>query len=396
MLSSEVKRFIREHLDDDVRLLALRAASFPHPEIDFHFLLNQIAGRQQIKNKIPSWYPFDDIVYPPRLALEQCSSEATARYKASLLSGDSFVDLTGGWGVDTAFIAPHFVRAAYVEKQAGLSEIAAHNFSVLGLKHITVDTADGVDYLRKMHPVDCIYLDPSRRSVSGRKVTLIEDCEPDLTRIQGYVPEKSRRALVKLSPMLDIRSALQTLKKVQAVHVVAHKNECKELLFLLDRKFEGEPLITCVDLKSGAENLTLTFNFTEEREATVVYTDSVGEYLYEPNVSLLKAGFYKTVALRYRLSKLHPDSHLYTSNEWAPHFPGRIFRVESVFSLNKRECKIPLAGTDRANISVRNFPLTVAELRKKLKLQEGGSIYLFATTLASGKRIIIKGESGKL
>jgi hypothetical protein len=394
MLSPEIKQFIREHLHDDVRQLALQAASIPIPKVDVPFILNQIAGRQQIKNKIPSWYPLDDLVYPSRLSLEQCSSEATARYKASLLSdaGDSLVDLTGGWGVDTAFIAPHFVRAVYVEKQAGLSEIAAHNFSVLGLENITTHTADGTGYLQKMHPVDCIYIDPSRRAASGRKVMRIEDCDPDLTKIQDFVMEKSSCALIKLSPMLDIQSALKTLKKVQAVHVLSHENECKELLFLLRREWEGEPLVACMNLRDKEENQSLTFKFTEERNATAIYTDTVGDYLYEPNASLLKAGFYKGLAARFDLYKLHPDSHLYTSKKYLPHFPGRIFHVEAVFSLNKKECKIPLAGIKQANISVRNFPLSVADLRKKLKLQDGGAVYLFATILASGKRMIIKAK----
>jgi hypothetical protein len=202
--------------------------------------------------------------------------------------------------------------------------------------------------------------------------------------------EKSRRALIKLSPMLDIQSALRSLKKVQAVHVVSHENECKELLFLLNREYEGEPLITCVNLINNTENQLITFNFKEEREAIPVYTDTIGDYLYEPNVSLLKAGFYKAIALRYHLDKLHPDSHLYTSTNRQPHFPGRIFRVEAVFSLNKKESKHMLSGIKQANITVRNFPLSAPELRKRLKLQDGGAIYLFATTLTSGKRIIIK------
>jgi hypothetical protein len=392
MLSPEIKQFIKEHLHDDVRQLALRTATISIAETDFPFILNQIAGRQQIKNKIPSWYPLDDLLYPPRLSLEQCSSEATARYKASLLSGvgDSFVDLTGGWGVDTAFIAPHFVRAAYVEKQAGLSGIAAHNFSVLGLKNITIHTTDGTGYLQKMHPVDCIYIDPSRRAASGRKMMRIEDCEPDLTRIHDYVMEKSGRALIKLSPMLDIQSALKTLKKVQAVHVLSHENECKELLFLLSHEWEGEPLVTCMNLKDKEDNQSLTFKFTEEREATAVYTDTIGDYLYEPNVSLLKAGFYKGLASRFELYKLHPDSHLYTSSELRADFPGRIFRVEAVSSLNRREVKAHFPALEKANISIRNFPLSVVELRKKWKWKEGGDVYLFATTLASGKHVLIK------
>ncbi|MDR2058215.1 MAG: SAM-dependent methyltransferase [Dysgonamonadaceae bacterium] len=390
MLSPENKQFIKEHLDDDIRLLALQFASNFRNKSDFSFIINQIAGRQQIKNKIPSWYPSDDLIYPSRLSLEQCSSEATACYKASLLSGDRFTDLTGGWGVDTAFIAPRFRYANYVEKQTGLAQIASHNFTVLGLENISVHTTDGIDYLRKMNFADCIYLDPARRSASGKKVTLIEDCEPDLTKIQDFLLEKAYRVLIKLSPMLDIRSALKILRYVQVIHVVSYENECKELLFELNKKTKGEPLITCINLKQKSEFQPLTFNFQEEKKTNVIYTNTIGDYLYEPHASILKAGFYKGTASRFHLTKLHPGSHLYTSSKLTPHFPGRIFRVETISSLNKKEIKEMLSGIDRANISIRNFPLSVAELRKKLKLKEGGNIYLFATTLADGQHIIIK------
>jgi hypothetical protein len=388
MLSAEEKQFICEHLSDDVTQLALQSHSFAHWKIDFPFVLRQIAGRQQIRNKIPSWYLIDDIVYPFRLALEQSSSEQTAKYKTTLLSGNSFVDLTGGLGVDTAFISRNFRRANYVEKQAELVEIARHNFIVLGLTHVDVYSMDGMDYLQLLNFVDCIYIDPARRSHSGKKVILIEDCEPDLIAIQDCLLEKSGKVLVKLSPMLDIKSALKALKNVTEIHVVSVDNECKELLFILDKKVSEEAVITCVNIKKTGEVQKLLFTFTEEKESTISYAGEVKNYLYEPHASLLKAGFYKGIALRYRVEKLHPDSHLYTSSEWISDFPGRIFRVEAV--VNKKELKKTLQGMDKANITVRNFPLSAVELRKQLKLKEGGDNYLFASTLANGKHVVIK------
>ncbi|MDR1436572.1 MAG: SAM-dependent methyltransferase [Candidatus Symbiothrix sp.] len=391
MLSAGEKQFIREHLADDVNRLALQKKYFSHPEMDFPLILRQIAGRQRIKNKIPSWYPLDGLLYPPLLSLEQCSSETAAAYKASLLSGYSLADLTGGFGVDTAFLSKRFTCVDYVEKQSGLAEIAAHNFSVLGLANIRIHATDCISYLREMKPVDCIFLDPARRSGSGKKTMRMEDCDPPIPDIRNLLPGKARRILIKLSPMLDIQSALKSLQSVTGIHVVSIENECKELLFLIDREKQGEePLVTCVNFRKNKDAQTLTFTFTEEKNAPVSCTHETGTYLYEPNASLLKAGFYKGIASRYHLTKLHPASHLYTSPELCAAFPGRIFRVEAVSSPNRREIKEHFPVMEKANISVRNFPLSVEELRKKWNWKDGGDIYLFATTLGNGKQVLIK------
>jgi 16S rRNA G966 N2-methylase RsmD len=313
----------------------------------------------------------------------------TAKYKASLLPGNSFADLTGGLGVDMAFMAPNFNRSTYVERQSELAEIARHNLAVLGLNHIEIHIGDGIEYFQQMKAVDALYLDPARRSVSGEKVMLIEDCEPDVGNIQGLLLEKSSRVLIKLSPMLDINSAMKGLKNIREIHVVSVENECKELLFLLERGQEQKPAITCINFRKKGDPQVLTFTFQEEQNTSVKCTETVKDYLYEPNVSILKAGYYKGITLRYPIEKLHPDSHLYTSSEWIPDFPGRIFAVEAIISMNKKELKAQLSGIEKANISVRNFPLSVAELRKRLKIKEGGETYLFATTLANGKHVII-------
>jgi 16S rRNA G966 N2-methylase RsmD len=388
-MNEATKKFITAHRFDDVQKLALQSQSFHGAEIDIPAALTQISGRQIIEHKIPSWRQSDEIRYPGRLSLEQCSSEKTARYKASLLSGHSFVDLTGGWGVDTAFISPKFSQVTYVEKQEELANLAKHNFPILGLNFIRIHTGDGIEYLEKMNPVDCIYLDPARRSLSGKKVVLIEDCEPNLLEIQNLLLTKASFVLIKLSPLLDINAALRVLKNVKEVHVVSVENECKELLLLLEKGNTQAPVITCANLRKKGDQ-TVSFEYSEEKKAQIAYSREVKDYLYEPNASLLKAGFYKGIALRYPVEKLHSDSHLYTSTQYIPDFPGRIFRVEAVSSLNKKSLKAFLTGMDKANLTIRNFPLTVAGLRKKLKLNEGGEVYLFATTLSDGEHVIVK------
>ena len=388
-LNEVTQQYIREHRTADVRRLALQSRPLAGSGIDFHAACKQIAGRQIIESKIPSWYDRDGLLFPERLALEQCSSEATARYKASLPEGQRFADLTGGFGVDTAFIAARFPQAVYVEKQAELAEIARHNFGVLGLDFIRVHIADGIGFLKTMEPVDCLYLDPARRSRSGKKAVFIEDCDPNLAEIQEMLLAKAKTVLLKLSPMLDIHAALQVLKKVAEIHIVSVENECKELLFLLRKEAPAEPQIICADSKKQAFHRDI-FTFSEEKNTVIDCVSELQDYLYEPNVSILKAGFFKGLALRYGVTKLHPGSHLYTSGRFIPDFPGRVFRVEAVSSFNRNELKSLLSGIRQANIAVRNFPLSSDELRKKLLLKEGGEAYLFATTLSDGRRVLIK------
>ncbi|MCL1933588.1 MAG: SAM-dependent methyltransferase [Candidatus Azobacteroides sp.] len=392
MRNEASRKFVSDHRFDDVRKLALQTSSFTGSDIDIPWALTQIEGRQSAENKIPTWFRCDAIVYPPHLALEQCSSEQTARYKAGLLSGTSFVDLTGGFGVDFAFISGKFQETCYVEKQKELCEIAAFNFKILGLTSSRIISADATDYLKKMPPVDTIFMDPGRRSVSGKKVFTIEDSEPDLLKIQDLLLEKAETILVKLSPMLDISLALKQLKNVAEVHVVSLENECKELLFLLKKNFASEALITCVNLSKKGNQLGISFLQSQEKARRIDYTSEPGRYLYEPNASLLKAGFYKGLTELYPLRKFHLDTHLYTSDQFIPDFPGRVFQIEACTSFNKKELKDFLRETDKVSLAVRNFPLSAAELRKKLKINEGGETYIFAATLANGKHILLKNK----
>jgi len=390
MRNEATRKFVLDHRSEDVRKLALQTQSFAGSDIDFPWALTQISGRQFAENKIPLWFQSSEIVYPPHLALEQCSSEQTARYKAGLLSGISFVDLTGGFGVDFAFISGNFKESCYVEKQKELCEIAAANFKVLGLNSARIISADAIEYLEKMSPVDAIFIDPGRRSTSGKKVFKMEAAEPDVLKMQDLLLEKSGNVLIKLSPMLDISMALKLLKNVAEVHVVSLENECKELLFLLKRNFSSEPLIICVNLSKKSDQSKISFLQSQERAKQINYTSEIEQYVYEPNASLLKAGFYKGLTDLYPVRKFHADSHLYTSGKFIPDFPGRIFRIDGYSSFNKKELKNFLRDMNKASIVVRNFPLSVAELHKKLKIKEGGTIYLFATTLANGKHIFIR------
>lgn len=397
-ISPETQLFIREHSSDDVRALALQAKKYP--DIDMPTAITQIAGRQVAAEKIPSWREMEEIWYPKHLSLEQCSSETTARYKARLFQGDSLTDLTGGFGIDCSFLAAGFKSATYVERQEELCEIAAHNFPILNLSHINVRNEDGVAYLQTMSPVDCIFLDPARRNEHGGKTVAISDCEPDVAGLEELLLSKAKRIMVKLSPMLDLSLALKELKHTQEVHILSVNNECKELLLLLGQEAPTEQAppeeipIRCANLftKGAQEEQHFAFTREQEQRSQCTYTDSLGDYLYEPNASLLKAGAFRSVAAAYSVRKLHPNSHLYTSDTFIGNFPGRIFRIVNQCSFNRKEAKESLADLKKANVTVRNFPATVAELRKRLHLTEGGDTYLFASTLNDGRKVIIRCE----
>lgn len=372
--------------------LALKLAG--RKDIDVADTLQQVDGWQRMREKVPSWAAVDGLRYPHRLALEQCSGEAAARYKAEVVqrlmahspAPTSMADLTGGFGVDFSFVARTFSRATYVERQESLCALARHNFPLLGLTQAEVVCADGVDHLRTMAPVDLLFLDPARRDSQGRKTVLIEDCEPDVCALLPRLLEKARFVVLKLSTMLDIAGALRSLRCVREVHVVAAGGEAKDLLLVIERGWDAEPTV-CVN-ESGC---TFRFTYGEEAAAQPAFAEGadLGRYLYEPGAATLKAGAFKLIATRFSLKKLHPNSHLYTASELRDGFPGRTFCVEHVLGFGKRDVKALHELTDSANLTVRNFPSTVAALRKKLKLREGGRFYLFATTLADGSHALL-------
>ncbi|MGL5981005.1 MAG: THUMP-like domain-containing protein [Phocaeicola sp.] len=389
-LSTETLLFIQANANEDVRKLALQGKK--QPGVDLPAAITQIAGRQAAKSKLPTWYNTPDLYYPPHLSMEQCSSELTAAFKAKLLQGESFVDLTGGFGIDFTYLARSFKKAAYVERQEKLCELAQHNFPLLKLPHATIHNQDGIDYLQQMSPVDSLFIDPARRDEQGGKTVAISSCEPDIVEWESLLTSKAKEVLVKLSPMLDLSLALKELKGVIDVYILSVENECKELLLKLQSTAidESDVTVHCVELKNNGEEISFSFQRYEERECSPKLATEIENYLYEPYASLLKAGAYRILTQYFPVKKLHTSSHLYTSKELISDFPGRKFKVAAVSSFGKRELKDLLEGVEKANLTVRNFPASVAELRKRLKLKEGGSDYLFATTLQGEKKIVVK------
>lgn len=446
MFHQDTWDFIRKHAQDDVRKLALKRPT--NPNVDLKEALVQIEGYQTARKKLPLWAENPQLVYPPRISMEQCSSETTALYKQQVvrrllqgLSGPlSMADMTGGFGIDFSYLAPLFDRAYYIEQQEILCRIAQHNLKVLGLKQTEVLHGDGVERMPEQAPLTLVFIDPARRDQQGKKTVALSDCTPDLSAIQERIRSCSRFCMAKLSPMLDIHQALQELKGVSEVHVVSVDNECKELLLILasgetenttgfataekrqetddnlasatekaeevaankledasttsiskqsNVKKPAETRIFCVNLQKG-EQQTFEYTAQEEASAEAVYTDQPGAYLYEPNTSLLKAGAYKCLCARFGVRKLHPNSHLYTSDTLCADFPGRRFRITGSRTFSKQDLKQIVRDIPQANITIRNFPSTVQELRKKLKIKEGGDRYLFATTLKNEQHIILE------
>lgn len=386
LLTTEQKQFILIHENDDVRTLALRFS-----REDMPFLLSQIVGRQIAKRKIPSWYPINDIVYPVHLSLEQASSEMTAQYKASLFPSlkNRLVDLTGGLGVDFSFLSPHFSQAIYVEQLQELCVLGEHNFAALRLKNVLIKNTSSESFLETLDFSDVIFLDPARRDGIGRKVFLIEDCSPNLLELKEKLLAKSEQILIKYSPMLDISLGVKTLGNVREVHIVSVENECKELLFLLSKNPSDACVFHAVNLRKRGETESFSFKAEDERKSNPLFTSQVETYLYEPNASLLKAGAFNFISTAFTVKKLHKNSHLYTSNCFIADFPGRIFKVKNTISPNKKNIRHFASQTYNVNIAVRNYPMSVAEIRKQSGLQEGGNTYLFATTLADNKKVWI-------
>ena len=382
-------RFIAEHRNDDVKALALQSSR--HPDVDMLLALTQIEAWQHATEKLPRWAATEGIIYPRRISMEQCSSQPTALYKASLMGGTAFADLTGGFGIDCSYISRHFDKGYYIERNAELCDIATHNFALLGLNHIEVINNNSEQAVNNFEGLDWIYLDPARRDGAGKKVVALDDCEPNIVALRPTLLEKAERIMVKCSPMLDITAACRQLRTVSDIHIVSVNNECKELLFILTAEECPALTVHCVNIKED-EKEEYTFPLGEEEIAT--YATDAEKYLYEPNASIQKAGCPASLCAAYGIKKLHRNSNLYTSAALAENFPGRTFEVAAVSGFSKNEIKECIGGLKKANIKVRNFPESVQQLRKRLKLGDGGDVYLFATTLADGRKVLIR--CGKL
>lgn len=448
IMNDETREFVAMHRNEDVRELALKAKRVER--LDLPSALDQIAGWQIARKKLPQWASCEGIVYPPHISMEQCSSQFTAQYKSeiaqtllapaatvrarvsdsgesdnqttksepqlsdspesdtqetktgvrvsdssesdTLVARSSMVDLTGGFGVDFSYLARGFSQATYVERQRHLCDLAEHNMAALGLDQARIVCGDGVEYLRQMGPVDFIYLDPARRDEHGSRTYAIEDCTPNVFELRDLLLAKSQYTLVKLSPMLDWRKAVADFDgTVREVHIVATGNECKELLLVLGQQMHEEPSaprVFCVN-----DNQRIDYDsaaYTQGLRIGGKPLPEVKNYLYEPNASIMKAGCFDLVEERFGVTQVGPSSHLFVSATPVADFPGRGFAIEAIGGMNKKDIKRLLNGTKQANIAVRNFPLTAPQLRKKLKLADGGPVYLFGTTMQGCDHVLLR------
>ena len=447
-LTEQTADFVAAHRTEDVRQLALKAKRVEG--LDLPLALDQIAGWQIACKKLPQWASCEGIIYPPHISMEQCSSQFTAQYKSeiaqtlltpavtvrarmsdsaesdnqttksepqlsdsgesdtqetktgvrvtdspesdTLVARSSMVDLTGGFGVDFSYLARGFSQATYVERQRHLCDLAEHNMAALGLDQARIVCDDGVEYLRQMDPVDFIYLDPARRDEHGSRTYAIEDCTPNVLELRDLLLAKSQCTLVKLSPMLDWRKAVADFDgTVREVHIVATGNECKELLLVLSQQVHEEPSaprVFCVN-----DNQRIDYDsaaYTQGLRIGGKPLPEVKNYLYEPNASIMKAGCFDLVEERFGVTQVGPSSHLFVSATPVADFPGRGFAIEAIGGMNKKDIKRLLNGTKQANIAVRNFPLTAPQLRKKLKLADGGPVYLFGTTMQGCDHVLLR------
>ena len=448
IMNDETREFVAMHRNEDVRELALKAKRVEG--LDLPLALDQIAGWQIACKKLPQWASCEGIVYPPHISMEQCSSQFTAQYKSeiaqtllapaatvrarvsdsgesdnqttksepqlsdspesdtqetktgvrvsdssesdTLVARSSMVDLTGGFGVDFSYLARGFSQATYVERQRHLCDLAEHNMAALGLDQARIVCGDGVEYLRQMGPVDFIYLDPARRDEHGSRTYAIEDCTPNVLELRDLLLAKSQYTLVKLSPMLDWRKAVADFDgTVREVHIVATGNECKELLLVLGQQVHEEPSaprVFCVN-----DNQRIDYDSAAYTQGLRIGGKPLPEaknYLYEPNASIMKAGCFDLVEERFGVTQVGPSSHLFVSATPVADFPGRGFAIEAIGGMNKKDIKRLLNGTKQANIAVRNFPLTAPQLRKKLKLADGGPVYLFGTTMQGCDHVLLR------
>ncbi len=406
-MNTVLSEFVQAHLDDDLCELALKGSRYP--QIDMPQALVQIAGYQAIRQKVPQWYAYPDLCFPPKLSLEQASSETTAQYKKSVVERllpserrNLGFDLTGGLGVDTYYLSELFQQYVYVEQQESLSQCARHNFDVLHRPQVQVRCGTAEETLRNIDHADFIYLDPARRDNNGHKVFALQDCSPDLTLLLPLLREKCSLLMLKLSPMLDISQTLAQLGNVDECHVLALDNDCKELLMVLH--FDGKDKDTRLYTRNFRHNAsTQCFDCFRQEErtsqATLLASDnpwfknaSLPDeplYLYEPNAALMKAGTYKLLSQRYGLLKLHQHTHLYLSDRLVDGFPGRIFRLVEILAPSSKASKLRLQQLSKANLACRNYPETVEALRKKYRLKEGGQNYIFAVTLADNQRLFL-------
>ena len=390
-LTDRERDFIRDHSHADVPKLLLQQ-KHKTEGVDLGKLAAQIAARQKARHKLPAWYANERLLFPPPLSVEQGSSEATARFKASLVSGQKLIDITGGMGVDCYYMSEQFDETIYFDQQEVVAQTAAYNFDQLGVgERIEVRAEEAIAALdRHPEPADWIYADPARRDAQQRKVAQLADCTPDLPATLPALFRSAPNILVKTAPLLDIDLAISQLQSVREVHVVGLEGECKEVLYTLGKGYPaGKDVPIRVRLLNAEGTPLIRFDFTREQEAAA--TALLGEpqrYLYEPHAALLKAGAFKILASHFGLTKLAPNTHLYTGTRWIPDFPGRGFDVQALCKPNARDLAA-FVPERKANLTVRNFPGKTDDLRKKWSLKDGGDVYLFAVELSDARKVVI-------
>lgn len=386
MLTNQEIEFIQNNLNEDVVKLILQQKRFPG--LDIKKIANQIKARKKAIYKLPTFAQNKAVFFPPTIAWQQCSSEFTAKYKASLIKGKTVVDLTGGFGIDTFYLAQQFESVTYIEQQKNLSEIVTYNNKVLNQNNIKVINDNSTTVLKKLDDIDLIYLDPARRNENERKVISLEDSFPNIIELQDDLLRKSKNIMLKTSPMLDIHQALRQLKNVKAIHIVAVENECKELIFIQNyNKKENTPIkLYCINIhRNGEKDIFETVH--NNREA--IEYSLPKKYIYDPNKSIHKANVFNTFGNAFGLIKIAPNTHLYTADILIDNFQGRVFELEAILKPSNKVLKKALSDK-KANLIVRNFPETVAGLKKKLKIQDGGNQYLMAVTLDNSDKVILK------
>lgn len=383
ILNTEIQEFINDNLNSDTAKLLLKG--IPFKNVDSKLIIEQIEAKKRCLKKLPTWFNTKNIYFPNKLNIEQTSSETTAAYKASLVSGNSLIDLTGGFGVDTYHFSKQVKNVTHCEINNELSNIVKHNYKSLQIFNVNCLNKNGIEALKQIEqPFDWIYIDPSRRDNLKNKVFLLADCEPNIKTFQGLFLKYSKNVIIKTSPLLDLTATLNDLQNVKEIHIVASNNEVKELLWILERNYNNETLVKTVNLKQENSQF-FEYIFKVESQANVTYNIPLS-YLYEPNSAVLKSGGFNSVSAILTVDKLHQHSHLYTSQELLE-FPGRRFKIEHILPYNKKN--IAKENIKKANITTRNFPLSVSEIRKKLKIKDGGHFYLFFTTDINDNKCVI-------
>ena len=383
LLENHVQRYINDHLQDNLAKMALKGTSFEG--VQTSELITQIEAKLKCKKKLPTWFSSKQIIYANKLNIEQSSSEITANYKRNLIGGETLLDLAGGFGVDTYYFSKTLKEVTYCEVNKNLSEIVKHNLKILKASNIFIKAMDGLLYIQqKNRQYDWIYIDPSRRNKIGNKLYFIEECYPNVIENLDLLFLRSNNILIKLSPMLDIKSALKIFKNTKEVHVVAIKNEVKELLFLLEKGYSNEAYVKAINLQTTQPNFK--FKISQEK-TTIVYQEPMN-FLYEPNAAILKCGAFKNIAIHFKIMKLGQHTHLYTSLRITKDFPGKIYKIHKIIPYKKHNIRREITGR-KANIKTRNFPNKTKEIKKEYKILDGGNQFIFFTTSDKRKYVII-------